>query len=427
MRFDMMPPRTQLAQLMARIYRYGMTTTSGGNISLLDDDGAVWITPAGVDKGSLRESDIVCIQPDGHIVGAYKPSSEYPFHLAIYRRRPDARAVLHAHPPALVACSIVRCLPCTHIIPQVEYVCGPVGYAPYAQPGTNELGEVIAEAFARGHHAVVLENHGVVTVGANATQAFMRFETLDYCARIEQKARALGGVRALTPAQVQQLHTTSHFLPEFDPRGHSSHEKEMRAHLCTFIHRAYDQELITSTGGTFSVRLDSSRFLITPNGLDRKYLEPEDLVLIQDGQRERGKIPSRAVRVHEQLYASHPTINAIIIAHPVNIMAFAVSGTPFDTRVIPESYVVLHDVPVVPYGAQFNDAALVVATLSPETPVIIVQNDCVITTGENLLQAYDRLEVAEFTANAIIQARVLGPVQRMSDAQAAALRAVCEK
>jgi len=423
MRFDLIHPRAQLTMLMARIYRYGMTTTSGGNISILDENGDVWITPSGVDKGALRDSDIVCVRADGTCDGPHKPSSEYPFHLAIYRRRPDVRAVLHAHPPALVACSIVRQMPNTHIIPQVEYVCGAVGYAPYALPGSTELGGVIAAAFAKGHAAVLLENHGIVTIGASAVQAFMRFETLDYCARIELKARTLGSLRPLSPAQVALLHNTGHLLPQFSPVRHTSPEKDARAALCTMIHRAYDQELITSTGGTFSLRLDADSFLITPNGLDRKYLEPADLVLISHGQREHGKIPSRSVRLHHAIYAHHPDINAIIIAHPINVMAFGVSATPLDTRTIPESYVVLRDIPVLPYGTQFSDASAVVNTLSARTPVVLVQNDCLITTGASLLQAYDRLEVAEFTANAVIQARALGPVQRMSDAQAAALHA----
>lgn len=423
MRFDLIHPRSQLTMLMARIYRYGMTTTSGGNISILDENGDVWITPAGVDKGTLRDSDIVCIRADGSVLGPHKPSSEYPFHLAIYRRRPDVRAVVHAHPPALVACSIVRQMPNTHIIPQVEYVCGEVGYAPYALPGSADLGDVIAAAFAKGHATVLLENHGIVTVGDSAVQAFMRFETLDYCARIELKARILGTLRPLSPAQIGMLLNTNHLLPEFTPARHTSPEKEARAALCTMIHRAYDQELITSTGGTFSVRLDSDTFLITPNGLDRKYLDPADLVLIHNGQREHGKVPSRSVRVHQHIYARHPDINAIIIAHPVNVMAFNVSATPFDTRVIPESYVVLRDIPVLPYGAPFSDTETLVNTFSARTPVVLIENDCIITTGANLLQAYDRLEVAEFTANAVIQARALGPVKFMSEAQAAALRA----
>ena len=108
MRFHMLHPRDQLVAIMNRIYHNGMTTLSGGNLSIRDDDDNIWITPAGVDKGKLTPKDIICVRPDGTSIGLHRPSSELPFHRAIYARRPDLRAVVHAHAPALVSFSIVR-------------------------------------------------------------------------------------------------------------------------------------------------------------------------------------------------------------------------------------------------------------------------------------------------------------------------------
>jgi L-fuculose-phosphate aldolase len=90
-------------------------------------------------------------------------SSEHPFHRAIYAERPDLRAIVHAHPPALVSYSIVRQVPNTRIIPQANRVCGTVGFAPYALPGSERLGEQIAATFGQGHNIVILENHGVTS------------------------------------------------------------------------------------------------------------------------------------------------------------------------------------------------------------------------------------------------------------------------
>lgn len=97
---QLMHPTEQINVIIGRIYRSGMTTTSGGNISIRDENGNIWITPSGVDKGSLTAKDIVCIKPDGTVSGAHKPSSELPFHKAIYEARPELTAVIHAHPPA---------------------------------------------------------------------------------------------------------------------------------------------------------------------------------------------------------------------------------------------------------------------------------------------------------------------------------------
>ena len=108
MKFELLHPAEQLVMIMDRIYDYGMTTTSGGNLSILDDNGDIWITPSGIDKGSLTPKDIICVKPDGTIEGIHKPSVELPFHIKIYQKRPDIKAIIHAHPPALVAFSIVR-------------------------------------------------------------------------------------------------------------------------------------------------------------------------------------------------------------------------------------------------------------------------------------------------------------------------------
>ena len=87
----LMHPKDQIILIISRIYKRGLTTTSGGNISVIDDDGNIWITPSAVDKGSLRPSDIMCITREGKVVGRHKPSSEYPFHRAIYASRPDLK------------------------------------------------------------------------------------------------------------------------------------------------------------------------------------------------------------------------------------------------------------------------------------------------------------------------------------------------
>ena len=124
-------PKDQIVDIMQRIYGYGMTTTSGGNLSIMDADGDMWISPGSVDKGTLRREDIICVKANGEVVGPHKPSSEFPFHRAIYKLRPDVMAILHAHPPALVSFSVAGRIPDTSIHATAKMICGTVGYAPY--------------------------------------------------------------------------------------------------------------------------------------------------------------------------------------------------------------------------------------------------------------------------------------------------------
>jgi L-fuculose-phosphate aldolase len=417
MQFGLLHPRQQLVQIMDRIYRRGLTTTSGGNLSIRDENGDLWITPAAVDKGNLQPRDIMRLTVDGQVSGPHAPSSEYPFHEMIYDQRPDVRAIVHAHSPALVSFSIARQLPDTRIIPQAHHVCGQVGYAPYALPGSRQLGENIAATSAQGFDVVLLENHGVVTTGSDLLTAFQRLETLDFCARTQIQACRLGPIRRLTDEQIARFEAYRPSLSTFEPQHHSSRERELRQQICPIVHRAYEQRLMTSTEGTVSARLDVASFVITPYGLDRRYLEIENLVLIQDAQSEAGKQPSRATHLHQVIYAQHPDVQCIITAQSPNAMAYAVTGQPLDSKTIPESYVVLRTVPLVPHGKQYDAPEQIAAAISKNSPVLLIENDTVLATGASVHQAFDRLEVADFTAQALINTRPIGPLVPIGEAE----------
>lgn len=408
MTFDLLSPRQQLVQIMNRIYYGGMTTLSGGNLSIRDDDGSIWITPSAVDKGKLTPNDIMRVAPDGAVSGLHQPSSELPFHRAIYARRADLRAIVHAHAPALVSFSIARHIPDTSIIPQAHQLCGQVGYAPYALPGSEALGINIADTFAQGYDVVLLENHGVVTGGANLLEAFQRLETLDFCARTQMYAQGLGAISTLNDDQLDLFDHRDHLLPEFAHTAPTSRERELRERLVELVQRACQRQLMISTQGVASARVDERSFLITPTDYDRPSLANDGLVLIRDGQREAGKLPSRAVLLHEAIYRQHPTINCILTSQAPYITAYAIAERPMDTKTIPESYIMLMDVPKLPYGSQYSEPERVAEMLSPSVPVLLLQNDCVLTTGNSVMQAFDRLEVAEFTARSLIETASIG-------------------
>lgn len=417
MLFELMHPADQLVMIMDRIYHYGMTTTSGGNLSIMDDEGDIWITPGSVDKGNLTRKDMIRVKPSGEVTGMHKPSVELPFHKKIYETRPDLRAILHAHPPTLVAFSLARKIPMVNLVPGARDILGDVGMAKYEVPGSARLGERIADEFRKGRRTVLLENHGVVCGCADLFTAFMAFETLDYAGRIEIGAKKLGVPRPLTDAQLALDRARGEAMDSFIPGGHSSEERALRRDMCALIHRAYDQKLFTSTQGTFSHRLSDGSFLITPYMKDRKYLDLGDLVRVKNSMCENGKRPSRSVRLHERIYREHPQISSVIIAKPPAIMSFAVTDAAFDSRTIPESYIMLRDVKRLPYEAVANDPASISAAFGEKTPAVIIDNNAVIVTGSSLLNAFDRLEVLDYSAEAIIGARDIGPIVTISDAE----------
>lgn len=418
----LVPPREEILNAMERIYRSRMTTTSGGNISIRDDSGDLWITPARIDKGNLKPSDIVCVQRDGTVEGPHPPSSEFPFHRAIYEARPDLGAIVHAHPVALVAFSICGQVPNTRLFHQAHSMCGQTGFAPYALPGSRQLGENIAQCFAAGCASVILENHGVVVGGETLSQAFQRFEAFEFAAKTILKARQLGDIRYLTDEQLQQAQDRSVSLDSFEPPRASTKEKELRSQLARFLRRGCRQRLLISTEGSFSARLGEDSFLITPTQQDRETLDIADFVLVQGNQREAGKKASRAVFAHQAIYRKHPHVEAIVFAHPVNATAFSVTGSAFDARTIPESYLFLRDVERVPYGVQYQNDGQIADYVSTESPAALLENDGVLVTGSSILDVFDRLEVLETTAEALIHTRTLGEVSVMPEQVISELR-----
>jgi L-fuculose-phosphate aldolase len=393
---------------MNRIYNNGMTTLSGGNLSVRDENKDIWITPAGIDKGKLQPTDIMCVKNDGTVAGKNKVSSEYPFHRLIYEKRNDINAIVHAHSPALVSFSITRQIPDTNIIPQANRICGKVGYAPYALPGSDQLGRNIAATFAKGFNVVLLENHGVVTGGTDLLNAFHRLETLEFCARTLIQARRLGNITILNEEQISFFDHRQNNLPEFEVTVHSSRERELRKQIVDIVHRACDRFLMISTEGVVSARIDDETFLITPTGVGRRSFELQDIVLIKNGFREKDKNPSRSVLLHSAVYKHNKDINCIILSQTPNATAYAIADNKLDTRTIPESYVVLRDIQILNYGKQYKEPEIIADMISKQNPVLLIQNDCILVTGNSILETFDRLEVADFTARSLIESKALG-------------------
>lgn len=422
---NLMHPAEQIAIIIGRIYRSEMTTTSGGNLSIMDENGDMWITPAGIDKGSLTPADIMCVKADGTIVGPHRPSSEYPFHKAIYKMNPHIHSVIHAHPPGLVTFSMVHQVPDTSIIPQARAICGPVGFAEYALPGSELLGKKIVAEFKKNpdYKAVIMENHGVVVAGDDIADAYQRFETLELCARTILNAKTLGEPKYLSEEQILK-HEKAVNTPfqHFMNVEHPSDERAIRAEICKIVRRACSQGLMCSSYGTASVRWRGNDFLITPSSKQRWDLDPEDIVQVKDGMVEAGKNASRSVALHYEIYRRNPKVNSIILTQSPSLMGFCTTGVKFDVRTIPESWIFLQDIPTFPFGSQYDERLTELADEFTHRPFVMLENDSVVVTGDKLINTFDRLEVADFSARSLILAAPLGKLNPITDEEIEELR-----
>lgn len=409
-------PAEALCTAIGRIYRRMLTTPSGGNLSIRDKDGIVWITPSMIDKGSLTPDDIVAVLPDGTLRGKHKPSSEYPFHIAIYKARPELTSVVHAHPVSLVAASIAGKLPHPELLPAALLLCPQTAIAPYALPGSRALGERIAAVFAQGVDTVFLESHGIVVGGADLESALRRFETIEHLTDIEIAALRLQGTLSVpAPAdalvQLPALRVTSAVAS-------SSEEAALRDSLAAFIRRGYVQRLIWPGLYNFSARIGhSDDFLINPAlNDDPASIEPEALVKVNARNlTAAGAAPHPFAWMHAALYAREKACNSVFISAPTAVGAFCVSNAPFDTRTIPESYIFLRDVKRMGAAWWKDGARAWLDTLSIHHPVRFLENTGAAVIGRSAFGVFDGMEVLESTARSILESGSFGPVLPMGD------------
>lgn len=201
---DMEALRAEIIEVGRRLHDKGLITAAEGNLSVRTAAGLL-VTASGVGKGDLTPERVIATDENGRApAGAPRVTSEISMHVAIYRRRPDVRAIVHAHPPAATAFAVAHVPLDQPILAESVLLLGPVPLVPYAAPSTAALAEAVGEACA-GANAVLLANHGAVTLGETLARAHQRMETLEHLAHVTLLARMLGEPRPLSPADVAAL------------------------------------------------------------------------------------------------------------------------------------------------------------------------------------------------------------------------------
>lgn len=197
--------REAICEVGRRLYMKGYVASNDGNISARLSSGEILATPTGVSKGSLTPDMICKVNPQGEQLEGYlRVSSEIRLHLFCYDKRPDVQAVVHAHPPIATGFACAGLALDQLALPETVVSFGCIPLAPYATPGGPELPRSIDGIIERCD-AILLANHGAVTVGSDPMNAYFKMETLEHTAHILWVARTLGGVREFTDEEVAQL------------------------------------------------------------------------------------------------------------------------------------------------------------------------------------------------------------------------------
>ena len=196
--------REEVAALMRRLYSRGLTTTSGGNVSLRVGD-HILVTASQYDKATVSGKQVAVVTLCGdNLTHGLRPSIETDMHLSIYRQRPDVRAVVHAHPPTATAFSATTEHINCRLTAEAYFIIGEPRLLPYACMGSSELAAIVAENMGDAVCAL-LENHGILTVGESLIEAFDRLEVLEEAAKMTVAARLIGTVHELSADRCSEL------------------------------------------------------------------------------------------------------------------------------------------------------------------------------------------------------------------------------
>jgi len=198
--------RRQVIEAGKRLAGRFFVASNDGNLSARLDDGTFLVTPSGVNKGDMAPADLLKVDAGGRVLaGSRKPTSEMKMHLAVYRARPDVAGIVHAHPPAATGFAACRIrLDRDVVLPEVVFGLGRIGFAEYGTPTTEEIPRAVEKEIG-GCDALLLSNHGALTLAADVMQAFYRMETLEMYARVRLVTKILGEPKPLSDGQVAEL------------------------------------------------------------------------------------------------------------------------------------------------------------------------------------------------------------------------------
>jgi ribulose-5-phosphate 4-epimerase/fuculose-1-phosphate aldolase len=200
----------KLSQAGKELYDKGLVKGTSGNISArIPDTDTFLIKPSGVCMGRLKPEELVLVDLKGNkiISGKRDVSAETPMHAAIYKARLDVQAVAHTHAPTATAFGMAG----KEILPfQIEmFMLLPKGVpiVPFKQPGSKALAEAVQKKIA-DYDAVILENHGIVTVGSTIEAACSLSEMVEEAAKIQLTAIMLSGGNVNSLAELKEKFKT---------------------------------------------------------------------------------------------------------------------------------------------------------------------------------------------------------------------------
>jgi L-fuculose-phosphate aldolase len=398
-------PAYQVAEALRKIYRQGLTTLSGGNASVRDKEGRIWVSPSQVDKGRLQPEDVCCFSRNGEKTGKHSPSSEWPFHRIIYRLNNEVAAVLHAHPPALVALSLGLSTGLHPVFRLTTDLLGATAFCSYSPAGSEALGEQLARKVAEGYPNLLLQNHGIVITATTMTAAVRKLECLESFAQLALLVFSHSGARD----EINRLPWPDWRSLTSRPSSRArltGNQKEAILSLKKWLSRAIQRNSCSPFLALFSQFLPEDGWVYvfqigTQSGFGHVGLNQPT---------SSSPLPWLA----PWLFPQQPRFHSVGLFWPIPLMAWAwmEKSLPLDTMA--EVALILQGIEVRPTDFEPQP--------SHDYPGAVVPHLGLWLTGKDPLSVLDKLEVAGNLANSLLLSNPLNPISHLPEEEISHIR-----
>lgn len=197
--------RKAVAEIMRRLYAQNLTSCSGGNVSLKNKEGYIFITASQTDKSSISWKEVLVLDNTGqNLCPKLKPSMEYGMHKKIYEARKDVFAIVHSHPIYASIYAIAGISPSTALTGEARYLLGDISLADYFLMGSDELASELAGKIVN-HDVCIMKNHGAICLGKTLFEAFDKMEVLEFTSKLNYKLNIFEQNNILSNKQIKEI------------------------------------------------------------------------------------------------------------------------------------------------------------------------------------------------------------------------------
>ncbi len=383
--------REQILEIAERLNALKLNVNLQSSLSVIDNEGNIWITPDDLWPQRLQGNDILFFtdEESEKEIAKKKPDSSYlALHRAIYQKNLNVRAIIQVNSPTITAIGDELSYAMLNLMPYHTFGIGTISIE--QSPDFNKAGFIksIADLNEEEPATVLLRNFGMIAASNSLENALLQIERIEHIAKASRKARTLTEIKSYSLDTIEKVDQA---LPKefvgLRGRKPSIDFTPFYRDLIDLTQTAFFNEWITFYGGSFSVRVDELTFFMTSQATSRNQSVQSDFSIFKGGKVDSSKSPDRTVNIHQEIYFQNKQVNCIAFIEPDSLISAILSGQKPEYTKPNNSYKFNNKVEILPFES-LADPEKIANAISLRQDGILIENFmylCVDKTVENLV------------------------------------------